>query len=264
MKRWCFFVYGALCHALFLATFAYMAGFVGNFLAPKSIDSAPAPWGPALVVDVALITLFGLQHSVMARPWFKRLWTRLVPAPIERSTYVLVSCAVTFLLMWQWQGINTPVWDIQHPVGRVLLWGLFAAGWLLVPAVSLMINHFDLFGTRQVWLHLHGKPYTSEPFRTPWLYRFMRHPLYVGWMVAFWATPTMTLGHLLFAGALTLYMVLATRFEERDLVEHYGETYRTYQRQVPKFIPASGGGICPVRSHRLPAAPAAEHAGAES
>jgi protein-S-isoprenylcysteine O-methyltransferase Ste14 len=241
MRRWSFFVYGVVCHLLFVATFAYMAGFVGNLLVPKSIDTpAATSTGGTLFIDLALIALFGLQHSIMARPAFKRYWTRLVPPPIERSTYVLISCVVTFLLMWQWQGIEALIWNVQQPIGRGLLWGLFAAGWLLVFFASLMIDHFDLFGTRQVWLHLHGRPYTPLPFRTPLLYNRVRHPLYLGWATAFWATPTMTLGHLLFAGALTLYMVLAALFEERDLASHYGDTYRAYQRRVPRFIPRLG------------------------
>jgi protein-S-isoprenylcysteine O-methyltransferase Ste14 len=254
MRRWTFFVYGVFCHLLFLATFAYMAGFVGNFLVPKSIDSAPTDWPRAVGVDLLLIALFGLQHSIMARPWFKRRWTRLVPQPIERSTYVLISCVVTGLLMWQWRGIDTVIWDARHPVGRGLLWALFAAGWLLVPAASLMIDHFDLFGTRQVWLYLRRRPYTALPFRTPLLYNRVRHPLYLGWGLAFWATPTMTLGHVLFAGALTLYMAIAARIEERDLVSHYGDTYRAYQRRVPRFIPRFGGvGESPAAVPTTPA-----------
>jgi protein-S-isoprenylcysteine O-methyltransferase Ste14 len=242
MRRWSYFIYGVCCHLLFLVTFAYMAGFVGNFLVPKSIDSAPADLVAAASLDFTLISLFGVQHSIMARPWFKRVWTRLVPQPIERSTYVLLSCLLTFLLMWQWRGLDAVIWDVVHPLGRGLLWGLFAAGWLLIPAVSLLINHFDLFGTRQVWLYLRERPYKLLPFRTPLLYACMRHPLYVGWALAFWATPTMTLGHLLLAGTLTIYMAIAARFEERDLVDHFGETYRAYQRRVPMFIPRLGQG----------------------
>jgi methanethiol S-methyltransferase len=242
MRRWSFFVYGVCCHLLFLATFAYMAGFVGNLLVPKSIDSAPADCLCAVGFDLMLIGLFGLQHSIMARPWFKRFWTRLVPQEIERSTYVISSCMITSLLMWQWRGLDAVIWDVTEPVGRGLLWGLFAAGWLLVPAVTLMINHFDLFGTRQVWLYLRARPYTALPFRTPLLYNRIRHPLYVGWALAFWATPTMTLGHLLFAGTLTLYMAIAARIEERDLVGHFGGDYRAYQRRVPMFIPRLGRG----------------------
>jgi protein-S-isoprenylcysteine O-methyltransferase Ste14 len=243
MRRWCFFLYGVFCHLLFLMIFAYMAGFVGNFLVPKTIDSAREDSFSAIAVNLLLIAVWGLQHSVMARPRFKRIWTRLVPQPIERSTYVLISGVLTVFLMWQWRGLDAIIWDVQNPVGRGFLWGLFATGWLLVPAATLMINHFELFGTRQVWLYLRGQPYTSLPFRTPLLYNRLRHPLYVGWALAFWATPTMSLGHLLFAGTLTLYMVIAARIEERDLVDHFGNTYRAYQRRVPRYIPRFGEAV---------------------
>jgi protein-S-isoprenylcysteine O-methyltransferase Ste14 len=246
LKRWSFFIYGVFCHLLFFALFAYMAGFVGNFLVAKSIDSAPGNSLGAMAYDLLLIGLFGMQHSIMARPWFKRIWTRLIPPPIERSTYVLISSLFTFLLMWQWRGIGPVIWDVSNPLGRWTLWGLFATGWLLIPAASLMISHFDLFGTRQVWLYLRGRPYTALPFRTPLLYSRLRHPLYVGWALAFWATPTMSLGHLLFAGAMTLYMVIAARIEERDLVEHFGDLYRAYQLNVPRYFPRIG------RAHEHP------------
>jgi protein-S-isoprenylcysteine O-methyltransferase Ste14 len=241
MRRWIFFAYGVFCHLLFLVTFAYMAGFVGNFLVPRSIDSGSTlPTTKAMAIDLLLILSFGLQHSVMARPAFKRIWTRIVPQPIERSTYVLASCIVTGLLLGLWQPIKPIVWDVASSGARSLLWAMFAAGWLMVPAVSLMINHFDLFGTRQVWLYLKGRDYTSLPFRVPMLYKYVRHPLYLGWALAFWATPTMTLGHLLFAGVLTLYMAVAARIEERDLVSYFGDSYRAYQRRVPMFIPHPG------------------------
>jgi protein-S-isoprenylcysteine O-methyltransferase Ste14 len=240
MRRWSFFVYGVFSHWLFFMVYAYMAGFVGNFVVPKALDSAPENNVFAVVVDLLLIGLFGLQHSIMARPGFKRIWTRLVPQPIERSTYVMISNVAVVFLMWQWRGLDGIVWNVQHPLGRGLLWGLFAAGWLMVPSVSFMINHFDLFGTRQVWLYLRGQPYTLLPFHTPMFYSRIRHPLYVGWALAFWATPTMTLGHLLFAGTLTIYMVIAARIEERDLVGHFGDLYRAYQKSVPKFIPRFG------------------------
>jgi protein-S-isoprenylcysteine O-methyltransferase Ste14 len=223
---------------MFLGIFAYMAGFVGNFLAPKTIDSATeGPIGQAVLIDLLLLALFGAQHSIMARPAFKRVWTRIVPAPIERATYVYASCVVTILLMWQWRPIDGVVWDAQQPLLRSLLWGLFAIGWLLVPLVSLMIHHFDLFGTRQVWLYLRGREYESLPFRVPLFYKRVRHPLYIGWGIAFWATPTMTVGHLLFAGVLSLYMGLAALIEERDLIAHFGKQYEEYRRRVPMFIP---------------------------
>ncbi|MCA9038019.1 MAG: isoprenylcysteine carboxylmethyltransferase family protein [Planctomycetaceae bacterium] len=238
MKRSLFFVYGVACHLLFLALFVYMAGFVGNFLVPKSIDSAPAgPVGEAVLVNLLLLALFAVQHSVMARPAFKRVWTRIVPQPIERSTYVLFSCLVTVVLMWQWRTIDVMLWDFRAPVLRTLFWILFAAGWMLVPGVTLLINHFELFGTRQVWLYLRGKDYTALPFREPSVYKHVRHPLYIGWAIAFWATPTMTVGHLLFSGVLTLYMALAAVIEERDLVSHFGQQYEDYRRRVPMFVP---------------------------
>lgn len=238
MKRWMYFGYGIACHALFLAVYAYMAGFVGNILVPKSIDAPAATAGAtAVAINLGLIVLFALQHSVMARPAFKRVWTRIVPPPIERSTYVLASSIVTIVLMWLWQPLAAVVWDIQQPVARGVAWALFAAGWLTVPAVTLIIDHFDLFGTRQVWLHFRGRTYSALPFQARMAYRYVRHPLYLGWALAFWATPTMTVGHLLFAGSLTIYMVAAAMVEERDLVAHFGHHYETYRRNVPMFVP---------------------------
>jgi protein-S-isoprenylcysteine O-methyltransferase Ste14 len=238
MKRWLFFLYGVACHVLFLGTFAYMVGFVGNLLVPKSIDSGgTTATAGAIAVNLLLLGLFAMQHTVMARPAFKRVWTQIVPQPIERSTYVLLSCVVLFVLMWQWRAINTVVWDVDQPVFHAALWSLFGVGWLLVPAASLLIDHFDLFGTRQVWLHLRGRAYAALPFRTPLLYKSVRHPLYIGWAIAFWVTPTMTVGHLLFAGVLTVYMGLAALVEERDLVNHFGPKYEQYRRRVPMFVP---------------------------
>lgn len=242
MQRHLFFAYGVLSYVAFLVTTVFFVGFVGNFGVPKTLDSAPAgPLGTALAVNLMLLLGFGLQHSVMARPAFKRIWTRWVPEPIERSTYMLASCLALVLLMHQWRTIDLVVWDVRSPAGRGVLWTLFGLGWLLVPVVSLMIDHFDLFGLRQVWLHLHGRPYRPLPFRTPYLYRYIRHPLYIGWALAFWATPTLTAGHLLFAGVMTVYMVLASRIEERDLVAHFGADYADYRRRVPAFVPRIGG-----------------------
>jgi protein-S-isoprenylcysteine O-methyltransferase Ste14 len=238
MRRWFYLVYGLTGHLVFFAVYAYLMGFVGNLLVPKSID-APAAGRPAeaAIVDLLLVAAFALQHSVMARPAFKRLWTRVVPQPIERATYVWAANAVTLLLVWQWQPINSIVWQAESSYARGVLWGLFAAGWLAVPAISLLINHFDLFGTRQVWLFWRNRPYTNLPFRTPAAYAHVRHPLYLGWTIAFWATPTMTVGHLLFAASMTVYMALATLVEERDLVAHFGHQYREYQRSVGMFVP---------------------------
>lgn len=238
MKRWLFFFYGVGCHLLFFAVFGYLMAFLGNFIVPKTVDS-PATSSPmmAFITNLMLLLLFGVQHSMMARPAFKQAWIRFIPEPIERSTYVLISNIVTILLIWLWQPLNAIVWDVQSIPGRYIMWGLFAAGWLLVPAASLMINHFDLFGTRQVWLYLRGRQYTPLPFRTPMLYGHIRHPLYVGWAIAFWATPTMTIGHLLFAGFMTSYMVMAALVEERDLVHHLGSQYQDYQSRVPRYLP---------------------------
>jgi protein-S-isoprenylcysteine O-methyltransferase Ste14 len=239
MKRWLFFVYGLGCYAAFLATYAYLCGFTGNLIVPKSID-APAASGPvaaAVAINLLLLLAFGLQHSVMARPAFKRMWTRVVPQPIERATYVWASCVALGALVWLWRPIDAVLWNVQNPIGRGVLWTLFAAGWLMVPLVSLMISHFDLFGLRQVWLHVRGREITPLPFRTPMLYAHIRHPLYVGWGLAFWATPTMTAGHALYATVLTGYMALAALIEERDLVAHFGHQYVDYCKKVPRYIP---------------------------
>lgn len=239
MKR-LFFLYGVGCHALFLAVYAWMAAFVGNFgfgLIPTIDGSRTGSLTWAAAIDAILIAIFAVQHSVMARPTFKRWWTRFVPAPIERATYVLLSCLLMMLLMWQWRPLGGVVWDVTHPSARAALYLLFAIGWVGVPAVSLLINHFDLFGTRQVWLYLRGRPYTHLPLRAPLAYRYIRHPLYVGWMTAFWATPTMTLTHLLFAGLMTVYILVAIPLEERNLIEHFGEPYAAYRNRVGALFP---------------------------
>jgi protein-S-isoprenylcysteine O-methyltransferase Ste14 len=217
------------------------AGFVGDWLVPKTIDTPSRITLPSAIgINLMLIALFALQHSVMARPEFKRHWTRIVPQPLERSTYVLASCIVTIFLMLAWQGIGLVVWDVRNPTLRAAVWVLFAMGWLLVPVVTLLINHFDLFGTRQVWFYLRGQQYQPLEFRVPLFYKYVRHPLYIGWALAFWAIPTMTVGHLLFAFTLTLYMVGAAFVEERDLIAHFGEQYRAYRQRVPMFIPGFG------------------------
>jgi protein-S-isoprenylcysteine O-methyltransferase Ste14 len=242
MRRWLFFAYGMGGYAAFLATYAYLCGFTGNLIVPKSVD-APAtnsPVAAAIAINLLLLLAFGLQHSVMARPAFKRVWTRIVPHPVERATYVWASCVALVALVWLWQPIDAVLWNVQHPVGRGVLWTLFAAGWLMVPVVSLMINHFDLFGVRQVWLHLRSREITPLAFRTPMLYAHIRHPLYVGWALAFWATPTMTVGHALYAAVLTGYMALAALIEERDLIAHFGHQYVDYMRRVPRYLPGLG------------------------
>jgi methanethiol S-methyltransferase len=237
MKRGSIFVYGVVCYAVFLATFLYAIGFVGDLWVPRSIDSAPrAPLTIALLTNLALLGLFAAQHSVMARPAFKRWWMRIVPPSAERSTYVLFSSVALIALFAFWQPMGGTVWNVESPVGRAVLYALFAFGWGLVLVSTFLINHFDLFGLRQVWLQLIGKPYQPLPFKTPLLYRYVRHPLYVGWFFAFWATPTMTVAHLVFAIATTAYILIAIQLEERDLVEAHPE-YEEYRRRVPMLAP---------------------------
>jgi methanethiol S-methyltransferase len=242
MKRIAVFAYGVAVYALFFGVFLYAAGFVGNFLVPKSMDSAPqVPLLEALLVNVALLGVFGLQHSVMARPAFKRWLTRILPEAMERSTYVLFSSLALILLFWGWQPLGGMVWDVQDPAGRAVLYGLFAFGWLLVLVTTFLINHFDLFGLRQVWLYLRGREYTHLRFVTPGPYRLVRHPLYVGWFFAFWATPTMTATHLLFAVVTTAYILVAIQFEERDLLDAHGADYANYRARVPMLLPRMFG-----------------------
>ena len=238
MGRVIAFVYGVVSYAIFFGTFLYAAGFVGNLVVPKGMDSVPVgPLGTSLLIDLGLLALFAVQHSVMARPAFKRMWTRIVPQPVERSTYVLASSLAMILMFWQWRPLGGVVWDIAHPAGRAVMYGGFAFGWLLVLGTTFLINHFDLFGLRQVWLHLRGREYQPLPFKTPGPYRLVRHPLYVGWLFAFWATPTMTLTHLVFAGMTTAYILVAIQLEERDLVNAHPE-YASYRRSVPMLVPA--------------------------
>jgi methanethiol S-methyltransferase len=238
-RRLSVFLYGLACYAVFFGTFLYAVGFIGNLSVPKSIDSAPQkPLSQALLINGLLLGIFAVQHSLMARPFFKQAWTKIVPKEAERSTYVLFSSLALILMFWQWQPMGGIVWDVQDPVARGLLLSLFAFGWLLVLATTFLINHFDLFGMRQVTLYLQGKEYTRLPFKTPGLYKFVRHPLYVGWFFAFWATPAMTAAHLVFALATTAYILIAIQWEERDLVNEHGKAYEDYRRSVPMLIPS--------------------------
>jgi methanethiol S-methyltransferase len=231
------FLYGAVSYAFFFATFLYAIGFVGNFAVHKSLDSVPASaWPTALLVDLGLLALFAVQHSVMARPGFKRAISRVIPATIERSTYVLASSVALLFMFWQWKPLGGSVWDIQNEFGRSVLYGGFASGWILVLVATFVINHFDLFGLRQVWRHLLGQPQSNLRFATPFLYRIVRHPLYVGWFLAFWCTPNMTVTHLVFALATTAYILIAIQLEERDLMKVHPE-YAEYRKQVPMLVP---------------------------
>lgn len=237
MLRGIILVYGVVVYVIFLGSLLYAIGFVGGFVVPKTIDSgASGELATAIVIDLTLLSVFAIQHSVMARPVFKRWWTQVIPPAMERSTYVLASSVVLILLFWLWQPIPSVVWHVTHQWIAGALWMVFAAGWLIVVVSTFLIDHFDLFGLRQIILYFIGRPYTPPSFRTPWLYRIVRHPIMLGFLIAFWATPTMTQGHLLFAAVVSAYVLIAIQLEERDLTAHYGETYSTYQRVVRRRI----------------------------
>jgi protein-S-isoprenylcysteine O-methyltransferase Ste14 len=237
VKRLVIFMFGIVSYAVFFATFLYAIGFIGNLWVPKSIDSVPmGSVAGALSVDLGLLGLFAVQHSVMARPAFKRWWTRMVPESAERSAYTLLSSLALIALFVHWRPLGGVVWSVASESGRVALFAAYAFGWGLLLLSTFLIDHFDLFGLRQVWLQLIGKPYTSVAFRTPWLYRQVRHPLYVGWLFIFWSTPVMTVTHLVFAAATTAYILIAIQFEERDLLAAHPE-YGTYRQHVPMLMP---------------------------
>ena len=234
-------IYGLVCYVLFLGSFLYSVGFVGNFIVPKTIDSVPSAALPeALAVNLALLSLFAVQHSVMARPGFKAVWTRIVPRPVERSTYVLISSLLLALLCWKWQAIPAIVWDVSSPAIEAFLLALFGLGWLIVLLSTFMINHFDLFGLRQVYLRLRRLDYTPLGFTQRALYKFVRHPIMLGFVIAFWATPHMSVGHLLFSIATTAYIFVGIFLEERDLMKFHGAEYGAYRAQVPMLFPTGG------------------------
>ena len=253
MSRFIALLYSAACYALFLAVFLYAIGFVAGVAVPKDIDDGVVG-SPvvALLVNTALLLLFAMQHSVMARPGFKRVWTRIVPPVAERSTFVLATCIALVLLFWQWRPLPALVWHVDEPAARMSLYALAGIGWLLVLSSTFLINHFDLFGLRQAWRH--GQPPLDEPFVTRALYRIVRHPIMLGFLVAFWSAPDMSAGHLLFALATTGYILIAVKYlEERDLVRAYGDTYREYQHRVPMLIPgAKRAATAPASTTRVP------------
>lgn len=241
------FAYGLLCYAGFLGVFLYAMGFIIGIGVPLTLDATPGrAFVPSLLINLALLGIFAVQHSVMARPAFKRVWTRFIPSPIERSTYVLFSSLALIALFVLWQPMGGIIWHAESEAARIALLALGGLGWLIVLLATFLINHFDLFGLRQVWLFARGRDYAPLRFQTPVLYRFVRHPLYVGWLMAFWFTPTMTVAHLVFAVTTTLYILVAIQFEERNLVQEHGERYLDYRRRVPMLVPFT-------RSRRKPA-----------
>jgi len=243
MKRLIALLYGVVCYAIFFAAFLYLIGFLSNLLVPRSVDVGPeATLAVALLINLALIALFGVQHTVMARPGFKEAWTKIVPASVERSTYVLLSSLILVLLYWAWRPIDSVIWQMDAAWAQNLMWAVFFGGFLLVLLSTFIIDHFDLFGLRQVWLNFRQKTYTYSGFKVTFFYKFVRHPLYVGWIMSFWGAPTMTVGHLLFAVGMTGYILIAIRYEERDLVKFLGEDYVRYQEKVPMLIPKLGKG----------------------
>lgn len=254
MGRLAVLLYGVLAYCAFLVTFLYVMAFVGNAVVPKRIDTGPeGPVGAAVLINVLLLGLFAVQHTIMARPWFKARLTRIIPQAAERSTYVLAACATLALMCWLWRPITAVVWDVDLAAARGILWSLFLLGWGMVLYSSFLIDHFDLFGLRQVVLHWKGRQYTQPVFVQRSLYRLIRHPLMAGFLIGIWATPTMTQGHLLFAMVVSGYIFVGIFFEERDASRLLGEEYEEYRRTTPKLIPR-------FKRRRRPAPHAKSHA----
>ena len=249
MGRVLAFVYGVVAYFAFFGTILYMIGFVGNFVVPKAVDTGMVgATGQSIVINAFLVMLFGVQHSVMARPGFKKWWTKYIPEPIERSTYVLIASFLLMLLFWQWRPLKGIVWNVDSTAGQFILYGLFGLGWATVFLSSFLINHFDLFGLRQVYYHLTGKKYSHTPFKIVFLYRFSRNPLMLGFVIAFWATPLMTTGHLLFVALMTAYIFIGINFEEQTILHFLGDEYRQYREKTPMILPVpklGKAGRCP-------------------
>jgi len=239
MTRGLYLLFALVAYVVFFATFLYLIGFVGNLPGlPRTVDRGPpSDVAAALVVNTALVLLFGLQHSVMARQGFKRAWTRIVPEPIERSLYVLLASLALILLFLFWRPLPTEVWRVENAAGAAILWALFGGGWLIVLLSTFLLNHFELFGLQQVYLHARGRVAAPPRMRTPLFYKAVRHPLYAGFFLAFWATPVMSQGHLLLAVGMSAYMLIAIRYEERDLVGLFGADYEAYRRNVGMLAP---------------------------
>ena len=245
MARAFYLLFGVFAYLIFFATFLYLIAFVGNLpWVPRTVDRGHEVVGlaHAIAADIGLIALFGIQHSVMARRRFKEAWTRIVPEPAERSVYVLLASLVLILLFWFWHPIPAMIWSVSNPMLVYLLWGLFGIGWLIVLLSTFLLNHFELFGLQQVWGHAGGRPAAPPEFRTPLFYKRVRHPLYSGFILAFWATPAMSAGHLLLAVGMTLYIMIAIRHEERDLVWMFGTQYQDYRRRAGMLLPRFGRG----------------------
>ncbi len=241
MRRIIGFGYGVTCYAIFFVTFLYLIGFVANFMVPKGIDDGvPITTGVAILVDFALIALFGVQHSVMARPAFKKRLEAVLPQSVERSTFVLAASLALIVLYWQWRPLPQVLWSVQSPAAQTASWTVMAAGFAIVLLSSFVIDHFDLFGLRQVWLGLVGRAYSHPPFQVTYFYKFIRHPIYLGLLLGIWGTPRMTLGHLLFAIGMSDYILIGIHYEERDLEMFIGEDYRRYKKRVPMLIPGAG------------------------
>lgn len=244
MSRTLSLLFAIVCYTVFFATFLYLIAFVGNFAVPKTVDAPPSSLAPvaAAIADVALIALFGLQHSVMARPAFKRAWTKIVPAAVERSVYVLLASAALIVLFWLWQPITMSVWAVSSEMRwlRGILWILFWGGFAIVLISTFLINHFELFGLQQTWFNMRGRQAAPPELRQPLFYRWVAHPLYAGFFLGFWAIPDMTVGHLLLAVALSIYMLIAIRYEEHDLAGVFGDDYRRYRSGVGMLIPRFG------------------------